>query len=90
MKRRHFLTTTSAALAATALSGCESGQPVLRVYTWADYLAPELAKRFRKGQQLHASVIDTFDSNEAMFAKLTAGATGYDILMPSSYMVKSL
>ncbi len=33
-------------------------------------------------------VIDTFDSNEAMYAKLKAGATGYDLLFPSSYMVK--
>lgn len=90
MKRRHFLTTTSAALAATAVSGCnQSNQPVLRVYTWADYLAPELAKRFEKENRCKLQ-IDTFDSNEAMFAKLTAGATGYDILMPSSYMVKSL
>ncbi len=32
-------------------------------------------------------VIDTFDSNEAMYAKLKAGATGYDLIIPSSYMV---
>ncbi len=32
-------------------------------------------------------VIDTFDSNEAMYAKLKAGATGYDVVTPSSYMV---
>ncbi len=32
-------------------------------------------------------VIDTFDSNEAMYAKLKAGASGYDLLTPSSYMV---
>ena len=33
-------------------------------------------------------VIDTYDSNEAMYAKLKAGATGYDLLFPSTYMVK--
>jgi spermidine/putrescine transport system substrate-binding protein len=32
-------------------------------------------------------VIDTFDSNEALYAKIRAGATGYDVLTPSSYMV---
>ena len=32
-------------------------------------------------------VIDTFDSNEAMYAKIKAGATGYDLLTPSTYMV---
>ena len=90
MKRRHFLSTTSAALAATALSGCKkSDQPVLRIYTWADYLAPDLAKRFEKENNCTLQ-IDTFDSNEAMYAKLTAGASGYDLLTPSSYMVKTL
>ncbi len=32
-------------------------------------------------------VIDTFDSNEALYARIKAGATGYDLLTPSSYMV---
>ena len=90
MKRRHFLAATSATLAAAALTGCKkSDQPVLHIYTWADYLAPDLAKRFEKENGCKIQ-IDTFDSNEAMYAKLTAGATGYDILMPSSYMVKTL
>ncbi len=90
MKRRHFLTTTSAGLAATALSGCsKSDQPVLRIYTWADYIAPELVKRFEKENNCTVQ-IDTFDSNEAMYSKLTAGAGGYDLLTPSSYMVKTL
>lgn len=90
MKRRHFLTTTSAAIAATTLSGCKkSDQPVLRIYTWADYLAPELATKFEKENGCKLQ-IDTFDSNEAMYAKLTAGAVGYDVLTPSSYMVKTL
>lgn len=90
MKRRHFLASTSAALASAALStSCKGSQTTLRVYTWADYLDPELAKSFeaKNGCKLQ---IDTFDSNEAMYAKLSAGASGYDVLMPSSYMVKTL
>jgi len=90
MKRRHFLATSSAALAAAALPGCnKAGQATLRVYTWADYLHPELAERFEKENSCKLE-IDTFDSNEAMYSKLTAGATGYDVLVPSSYMVKTL
>ncbi|MGL4399028.1 MAG: ABC transporter substrate-binding protein [Luteolibacter sp.] len=90
MKRRQFLTTTSAALAVATLPGCsKDDQPVLRIYTWADYLAPEVAKRFEKEHGCKL-VIDTFDSNEAMYSKLTAGASGYDLLTPSSYMVKTL
>ena len=90
MKRRHFLATSSAALAASALPGCsKANQTTLRVYTWADYLEPGLAKQFEKENSCKLQ-IDTFDSNEAMYAKLTAGATGYDVLVPSSYMVKTL
>ena len=67
--------------------GCKRAQPVLHVYNWADYLKPELVQRFEQENGCRV-VIDTFDSNEAMYAKLKAGATGYDLIFPSSYMVK--
>jgi spermidine/putrescine transport system substrate-binding protein len=63
-----------------------AAKPVLHVYTWADYIKPELVKRFEKEHNCKV-VIDTFDSNEAMYAKIKAGASGYDIITPSSYMV---
>ncbi len=69
------------------LSACKPSKPVLHIYTWADYIKPELVKRFESEQNCRV-VIDTFDSNESMYAKLKAGATGYDVLFPSSYMVK--
>lgn len=69
--------------------GCQKSKPTLHVYNWADYLAPQLVERFEKEYQCKI-VIDTFDSNEAMYAKLKAGATGYDVLFPSSYMVALL
>lgn len=67
--------------------GCKRAQPVLHIYNWADYLKPELVQRFEQENACRV-VIDTFDSNEAMYAKLKAGATGYDLIFPSSYMVK--
>jgi spermidine/putrescine transport system substrate-binding protein len=59
----------------------------LHVYTWADFISPDVVKRFEKEQKCKV-VIDTFDSNETMFARLKAGATGYDLIFPTSYMVK--
>jgi len=35
-------------------------------------------------------VIDTFDSNETMYAKIRAGAAGYGLIVPSSYLVRLL
>jgi spermidine/putrescine transport system substrate-binding protein len=72
---------------ALGLAGCGKPQRTLHVYTWADYVKPELAARFEKEQQCKV-VFDTFDSNEAMYAKIKAGASGYDLIVPSSYMVR--
>ena len=73
--------------AVAAWSGaCSKSVPVLHVYTWADYIKPDLIQRFESEHACRV-VIDTFDSNEAMFAKMKAGAAGYDLVTPSSYMV---
>src|SRR5512136_890978 len=73
-------------LAAVFAAGCGQPKPVLSLYTWSDYIKPSLVRRFEKEQGCRV-VLDTFESNEAMYAKLKAGATGYDLLTPSSYMV---
>jgi spermidine/putrescine transport system substrate-binding protein len=68
------------------LACCSRPKSVLNVYTWSDYFKPEILSRFEKENGCRV-VIDTFESNEAMYAKIRAGATGYDLLTPSSYMV---
>ena len=82
--RRPLTVLTVALLAAAA---CKQQPKTLHVYTWADYVKPELVARFEQEQGC-TIVIDTFDSNEAMYAKLKAGAGGYDVITPSSYMVQ--
>lgn len=74
-------------LLAAAAGGCGKATKTLHIFTWADYVKPELVSAFEKQHKCRV-VIDTFDSNEAMYAKLKAGATGYDLIFPSSYMVK--
>lgn len=59
----------------------------LHVYTWADYISPEVVEKFESQHRCRV-VIDTFDSNESMFAKLKTGAQGYDLLFPTSYMIQ--
>jgi spermidine/putrescine transport system substrate-binding protein len=72
--------------AALACAGCGKPKPVLSLYTWSDYIKPSLVRRFEREHGCRV-VLDTFESNEAMYAKLKAGASGYDLLTPSSYMV---
>lgn len=69
-----------------AMVGCQKKE-TLHVYTWADYISPEYVKEFEKSNNCKV-VVDTFDSNEAAFAKLMAGACGYDLMFPSSYYIK--
>lgn len=59
----------------------------LHLYTWADYISPEVVEKFEKQHGCEV-VIDTFDSNESMYAKLKAGATGYDLVFPTAYMIQ--
>ena len=58
----------------------------LHIYTWSDYIATDVIDSFEKALGVKV-VVDTFDSNEAMYAKLKAGGTGYDIIMPTSYQI---
>jgi spermidine/putrescine transport system substrate-binding protein len=74
------------AAVSVALTGCGRARPVLSLYTWADYIKPDLVRRFEREHGCRV-ILDTFESNEAMYAKLKAGASGYDLLTPSSYMV---
>ena len=70
-----------------AISLAAQAKDQLHLYTWADYIKPELVARFEAAHKCKV-VIDTFDSNESMYAKVRAGAAGYDLIVPSSYMVK--
>ena len=69
------------------LEACRGGE--LHIYTWSDYIAPEVVLGFEKGLNCHV-IIDTFDSNEAMYAKLKAGGTGYDLMTPTSYQIEAM
>ena len=80
------LTILAAAAAVLFMAGCKAKRE-LHIYTWADYISPEVVAAFEKANDCRV-VIDTFDTNEAMYAKLKAGAAGYDMMFPSSYMVK--
>ena len=89
MKNLNFGGTVAALVIGGAiLAGCEK-KPELHIYTWSDYIAPEVIQGFEEANNCKV-VVDTFDSNEAMYAKLKAGGTGYDIIMPSSYQIATM
>ena len=79
----------SLAIAAAALTGCGPKKPTLHLYTWSDYIDPELVTAFEQANNCRVK-IDTFDSNETMYAKVQAGSGGYDIIFPSSHQISLL
>lgn len=93
--RRQFLKTTSFIGASTiiGLKGINSFAKDenklsnrLNVYNWPYYVAEGTIPKFEK--EFGVKVIyDNYSSNEELLAKLQAGASGYDLIFPSDYMV---
>ena len=61
----------------------------LHIYNWSDYIAEDTVPNFEKEFGVKVTY-DTYESNEEMVAKLQAGATGYDIIVPSGYIIPVL
>ncbi len=74
---------------ALLLSSCAPKKAELHVYIWSDYLADGLIEEFEAANNCKV-IVDNYDSNEVMVAKLQGGATGYDVVFPSSYVVNAM
>jgi spermidine/putrescine transport system substrate-binding protein len=98
-----FLTACQSASAPTATaepSGAETavigrcGDPSklhqeLIVYNWTEYLDPDIRDQFEAECGVKVEEV-YYDSNEVLLATLQAGAGGYDVIVPSDYMVQTL
>ena len=62
-------------------------EKVLNVYNWSDYIADDTIANFEKETGIKVRY-DNFDNNEIVHAKLVAGKTGYDVVVPSSFSAK--
>lgn len=90
----------AAATASGLLAGCmpaakeighsqRHGEKQVNVYSWADYINPEVIPQFEKRYGIKV-VYDTFASNESLLAKLQTGASDYDVIVPTSYVIHHL
>ena len=70
-------------LAGAVVSAAHADDKVLHVYNWSDYIAEDTLDNFQKETGIKV-VYDVFDSNETLEAKLLAGSSGYDIVVPSN------
>jgi spermidine/putrescine-binding protein len=80
-----------------AVSACSPGSEIaggkkpvtLHLFTWSDYTEETVVRQFEERFGIKV-VTDTFGSNEELLAKLQGGAAGYDVIVPSDYMVSIL
>ncbi|MBC9206008.1 extracellular solute-binding protein [Roseomonas aerophila] len=99
MLRRMLAATFCAALAVTTLPPAASAQvqaqapapnaaqpgagTTLNVYNWSDYIDPYAVSRFQQETGIRIRY-DVYDSLETLEGKLSAGRSGYDIIVPTS------
>jgi spermidine/putrescine-binding protein len=92
--RRTFMKTMGFAAAAGFAAACGSsggGQATsstkaepktLNFYNWTDYIADDTIPNFQKETGIKVTY-DNYSSNDELFAKMSAGSTGYDIIVPT-------
>ena len=71
-----------------ATSTCKEGETDgdITLYNWTEYMDPALLKKFRKEHGVKVTE-DFYPSNEELLARIQGGASGYDVIVPSDYMV---
>jgi len=87
----------AASVAGPVLSACTGErrppapglEPELNIYNWFDYIGPETLAGFEEEYGVRVNY-DTYESNEEMLGKLIAGATGYDLIVPTGYQLTVL
>ena len=95
--RRAFIKTMGFAGAAGFIAACsgssgssKSGATIpkkaepktLNFYNWTDYIANDTIPNFQKETGIKVTY-DNYSSNDELFAKMSAGSTGYDIIVPT-------
>ena len=61
----------------------------VNLYNWTDYISEDLLARFSQETGIKVN-LSNYDSNETMLATLAAGGTGYDVIVPSDYIIPLL
>ncbi len=65
------------------VSSAAAEDKLLNVYNWSDYIAPDTIKNFEAATGIKVNY-DVYDANETLEAKLEAGNSGYDVVVPTA------
>ena len=78
--QNRFVAAAAAAILASA--GAAQAQTV-NVYNWSDYIAPDTVERFTAETGITVNY-DVFDSNDTLEARMLAGSSGFDVVVPTA------
>ena len=78
---------TPAPVASAPAVAANTEEKVLNIYNWPDYIAKDMVANFEKESGIKVNY-QTFENNEALQAKLVAGNSGYDIVVPGAVFAK--
>jgi putrescine transport system substrate-binding protein len=84
---QYFILVLAAAAALGLARAAPPEEKILNIYNWSDYIAEDTVRNFEKETGIKVRY-DVFDSNEVLHAKLTAGKTGYDIVVPTAHWAR--
>lgn len=76
-------TTLAAAIACLAAPAPALAEGELHLYIWSDYITDAAIERFAEETGITVSV-DVYDSNETLEARMLAGGSGYDVVVPTA------
>lgn len=84
------LRSADTATGGTDTATASAGNGTLHVYTWSSYVDDELLRAFEAETGIRP-IVDIYDSNEAMLARMQAGGgSAYSVIYPSDYMVAEM
>ncbi|GFM80098.1 polyamine ABC transporter substrate-binding protein [Pseudomonas cichorii] len=58
----------------------------VNIYNWTDYIAPDTVRNFQEATGIKADY-QTYETNEALNARLMARHSGYDVVVPSVHFM---
>ena len=78
---------TEGANGSGASADADSGEVI--VYNWGEYIDPDVLDMFEEETGITV-IYDEFETNEIMYPRVEAGASKYDVICPSDYMIQKM
>ena len=89
MTRRNTLAAAALAAILALPAAAQDAEKTLHFYNWTDYYPVELLAKFEAETGIKV-ILDGFDSNDTLLAKLQSGGAAYDVIVPSDYVIPGL